>query len=416
MQNNICYRGTNIVTNFEIRPTDLKCKYMGKLLFDIPLDQVVSSHVVRNDLVMEMNEENYKKQSHNLSELRFYIPNTLEGEGDETSADRLGKEIKKHIKEDDRRIDLVYTFADLPFLVPRGKYTFQIFDSNFKLHGISYNYNIKYTNLAKCFLLPLPDKLTLAFILAFKKPMVQGRTNYGFMIIQFPKTQYEEVKSELKGRELQMVNENLREKYQGTYYEIFATIFRLVSRVSIIIPDDFRSTKDVCGIPCSVKANQGTLFILKKSIIYVYKPHVIHEPFTELAKVTFHRLHTGGTSKGFDLEIKNKKGLSFVFGDVDKTEADNLMAVFKIQRIPITTANDGEENEPEPDSFDEDLKTMPVDVDEDEDAKIDGFVESDDESEDSDHPDDDFDPIKFANRKKIKMESKRENGFGYQKM
>jgi structure-specific recognition protein 1 len=353
---------------------------------------------------LEITEDSYKRQSHNLAELRFYIPNTLEEEVDETSAHRLGQEIKKHIREDDRRQDLIYTFADLPFLVPRGKYTFQIFDANFKLHGISYNYNIKYTNLSKCFLLPLPDKLNLAFVLAFKKAMVQGRTNYAYMVIQFPKSQFEEVKSELKGRQLQMVNENLKELYKGTYYEIFATIFRLVSRVSIIIPDDFRSAQNVCGIPCSVKANQGTLFILKKSLIYIYKPFVVHEPFSEIIKAIFHRLNSTALNKGFDLELKNKRGQAFVFGDIDKTEADNLMAVLKAQRIPITTAEDGEEQEPEHESYDDLLRGVPINVDEDEEAKKDGFVESDDDSDFDENPDDEFDPTKFVEKKKVKAE------------
>lgn len=401
---NICYRGTNIITNFEVRPQNLKCKYMGDLLFEVPFKDVIGSYVVCNDLVLEISEDCYKRQSHNLAELRFYIPNTLEEELDETSAHRLGKEIKKHIREDDRRQDLIYTFADLPFLVPRGKYTFQIFDANFKLHGISYNYNIKYNNLAKCFLLPLPDKMNLAFVLSFRKPMVQGRTNYSYMIIQFPKAQFEEVKSELKGRQLQMVNENLKEHYKGTYYEIFATIFRLVSRVSIIIPDDFRSAQNVCGIPCSVKANQGTLFILKKSLIYIYKPTVIHEPFTEIIKAIFHRLNSTALNKGFDLELKNRKGQGYVFGDIDKTEADNLMSVLKAQKIPITTAEDGEEQEPEQESFEDLLQGVPINVDEDDEAKQDGFVESDDESDFDDNPDGDFDPVKFVEKKKIKRE------------
>jgi structure-specific recognition protein 1 len=382
----------------------MKCKYMGNLLFDVPFKEVVGSYVVINDLVLELGEQGYKRQSHNLAELRFYIPNTLDEEVDETSAYRLGQEIKRHIKEDDHRQDLIYTFADLPFLVPRGKYTFQIFDTNFKLHGISYNYNIKYTNLSKCFLLPLPDKLNLAFVLAFRNPMIQGRTHYGYMIIQFPKSQLEDVKAELKGRQLQMVNENLKEFYQGTYYEIFATIFRLVSRVSIIIPDNFRSAQNACGIPCSVKANQGTIFILKKSLIYIYKPFVIHEPFVDLVKAVFHRLNSTTLNKGFDLELKNKSGQSYVFGDIDKTEADNLMNVLKSHRIPITTAEDGQEQEPEQETFEDLLKGVPINVDEDEEVKKDGFVESDDDSEFDENPDDDFDPVKYVEKKKLKKD------------
>lgn len=399
----ICYRGHNIITNFQVRQSKLTVKYMNKLMFEVPFDQMIGTHVVQCDLVMEMDEMKFTRNSHNLSELRFYVPNNLdEEETEDTSADRLGAEIKKHVKVDERRQDLIYTFADLPFLVPRGKYSLQIFDTYFKLHGISYNYNIKYKNMLKCFLLPLPDKSNLAFVLAFKNAMTQGRTNYRFMIMMFPKSQFEEVRSDLKGIQLQMVNENLKEKYRGIYYEIFATIFRLVSRVDIVIPDDFRSTKDCFGIPCSMKANQGTLFILRKSIIYIYKPQVVHELFADIVRVVFHRLNSGGINKGFDFEIRNRQGNNFVFGDIDKTEADNIMAVFRSQKIPITTAEDGADEQN--DSFEMDTKYMPIDVDEEEKKKLDGFLESDESVHDSEDEDEDFDPQKFKELKDKKIQ------------
>ena len=102
------------------------------------------------------------------------------------------------------------------------------------------------------------------------------------------------------------------------------------------------------------------------------------------------------------MELKNKKGQAFVFGDIDKTEADNLMSVLKGHRIPITTAEDGQEQEPEQETYEDLLRGVPINVDEDEEVKKDGFVESDDES--FDNPDDDFDPLKYVEKKKVKQE------------
>ena len=118
--------------------------------------------------------------------------------------------------------------------------------------------------------------------------------------------------------------------------------------------------------------------------------------------MVFHRLNSGGINKGFDFEIRNQQGNNFVFGDIDKTEADNIMAVFKAQNIPITTAEDGADEHN--DSFEMDTKYMPIDVDEDEKKKLDGFLESDDSVEGSDDGDDeDFDPSKFRELKDKKQ-------------
>ena len=67
--------------------------------------------------------------------------------------------------------DKICTLPDLPFIVPRGKYTASIFNFYLKLHGTSYNYKIGYETIKKAFLLPLSDQEHVYFVLNFEKPL-----------------------------------------------------------------------------------------------------------------------------------------------------------------------------------------------------------------------------------------------------
>lgn len=40
---------------------------------------------------------------------------------------------------------LIASIDELPMLIPRGKFSFQIYEKNLKLHGKTHNYKIKYT-------------------------------------------------------------------------------------------------------------------------------------------------------------------------------------------------------------------------------------------------------------------------------
>lgn len=73
----------------------------------------------------------------------------------------------------------------------------------------------------------------------------------------------------------------------GLYYEIFAKIFKGLSGVNIVIPGEFKTTKDENGVKCSIGAKQGHLFFLSKSLLFVQKP-VLHIRFDEITEVVLH--------------------------------------------------------------------------------------------------------------------------------
>jgi structure-specific recognition protein 1 len=67
--------------------------------------------------------------------------------------------------------EMIATLPDLPMVIPRGKYSFDMYADFVKLHGKTNDYKIMYKDIHKCFLLPKPDDQQIAYVLALKVPL-----------------------------------------------------------------------------------------------------------------------------------------------------------------------------------------------------------------------------------------------------
>jgi structure-specific recognition protein 1 len=72
-------------------------------------------------------------------------------------------------------------------VIPRGKYSFQLYPTFAKLHGTSNDYKIQYKDFSKGFLLPKPDDIHVAYVLHLKTPLRYGNTLHHFIALQFEK-------------------------------------------------------------------------------------------------------------------------------------------------------------------------------------------------------------------------------------
>ena len=69
---------------------------------------------------------------------------------------------------------MIATFPQLSMVIPRGKYSFDLYSTFMKLHGSTNDYKIMYKDIQKCFLLPKPDGIHMTYILSLKAPLRQG--------------------------------------------------------------------------------------------------------------------------------------------------------------------------------------------------------------------------------------------------
>lgn len=133
-----------------------------------------------------------------LTEMRFYVPNTelelmqenknvkksdeeVKGSDEEseeeeqmTAAKLLNDKIVKAAGLGEFAGEMIASLPNLPMIIPRGKYSFDMYADFAKLHGSTNDYKILYKDISKCFLLPKPDGIHMAYILQLRVPLRQG--------------------------------------------------------------------------------------------------------------------------------------------------------------------------------------------------------------------------------------------------
>lgn len=180
MTSQISNKGVHFLNSFDVTDKKIVGKLNDKLLFELNNDLVNGCSIVNNELVLELKEK-HSPLEHNVTEIRFFIHNDTDKE-----LESLEDKIKQKITTLDQNDDLICDLPEIPFLVPRGKYTASIYTKHLNLHGLSYNFNFSYEDIKKAFLLPLPDGENIYFVVDFSnKPLRQGQTSYNYGIINF---------------------------------------------------------------------------------------------------------------------------------------------------------------------------------------------------------------------------------------
>jgi len=115
-----------------------------------------------------------------LTEMRFWVPNQEEeakseedGDGEEqaTAAKVLCDKIVSAAGLGEFAGEMIASLQNLPMIIPRGKYSFDLYADFAKLHGSTNDYKILYKDISKCFLLPKPDGNHVAYLIQLKTPL-----------------------------------------------------------------------------------------------------------------------------------------------------------------------------------------------------------------------------------------------------
>ncbi|KAK5019976.1 FACT complex subunit [Cryomyces antarcticus] len=288
-----------------------------------------------------------------MVEMRFYIPGTASRkekkedgadesdgeEGEEQNAANLFYDtLMEKAEIGEVAGDTIATFLDCLHLTPRGRFDIDMYESSFRLRGKTYDYKIQYESIKKFFILPKPDDLHTMITIGLDPPLRQGQTRYPFLVMQFKRD--EEVSVDLN-----MTEEDLERKYNGKlqpHYEspahaVIAQVFRGLSGKKIVSPSkDFSSHHQQSGVKCSIKANEGHLFCLDKSFMFVPKP-ATYISIDNIQVITMSRV--GGAisaSRTFDISITLKGGQGeHQFSNINREEQQPLESFFRAKNIKI---------------------------------------------------------------------------------
>ncbi|KKK26816.1 structure-specific recognition protein [Aspergillus rambellii] len=337
----------------EFAKAELAFNVQNRPAFEIPYSEISNTNLAgRNEVAVELalsadaNDANSKPAGSTknrgrkaaagpdeLVEMRFYIPGTAvkteKGlkddntdeengeEGEEQNAANLFYEILMEKAEiGDVAGDTFATFLDVLHLTPRGRFDIDMYESSFRLRGKTYDYKIQYSSIKKFFLLPKNDDTHTLIVLGLEPPLRQGQTR------ELLETRYKD---------------KLEPRYEEPIHQVVTKIFRGLSGKKVIMPSkDFVSHHGHSGVKCSIKANEGLLYFLDKSLIFVPKP-ATYIQLENVAVVTMSRV--GGAvsaSRTFDITVSLKAGMGeHQFSNINREEQQPLEEFFKVKNIRI---------------------------------------------------------------------------------
>ena len=351
---------------------DIIFSHNSKNWFEMPMNAISNiQHISnKNEVALEITQEDQNSES-NLCELRLFIPDKDVKNGkknkntDENSAEEnkesdgetsnnnvidIGEKSRAEIIKDDivkkAKIGSVSNsiahIQDIQMITPRGKFDLYFTKNYLKIHGPSFNYQILNKNITKIFLLPKMDKHNHIFVLQLKAYVTQGNTQYPYIVFQILSD--EETTLTLNfGEDSSLKNnfENLDKNntLEGKSLDIIAQLFNALIGVGVIIPSQNFTFNTGPYIKCSYKVNEGTLYPLEKSILFVHKP-VLYILHNDIMKINFASLQeSAGQQRTFDIIVKTYKD-SFKFSGVDKNEMVSLKKYFEGKKMKINVVDE----------------------------------------------------------------------------
>jgi len=355
----------------EFGRSELSFNVQNRPAFEIPYTEIANTNLAgRNEVAVDFlpsaeiddtNEENGtttgkkgKKTKRRLGggkdqlvEARFYIPGTVakkekkeeddvkkedgeeadaeeeedEADGEEANAANTWYEMLIDKAEiGDVAGDTFASFLDILHLTPRGRFDLDMYEKSFRLRGKTYDYKIQYDAIKKFFLLPKPDDVHTLITIGLDPPLRQGQTRYPFVVMQFKREDDIELDLNMSAEELQeKYQDKLQEHYTGPMYIVLTHLFRGLAGKKVISPSkDFVSRHGQSGIKCSIKANEGHLYCMDKSFMFVPKP-ATYVAFDNVSLVTMSRV--GGAvsaSRTFDITVALKQGGEHQFSNINR--------------------------------------------------------------------------------------------------
>lgn len=351
-------------------------------IFSFGLGDVRNCLSVKNqgELILEMYEdlEDASKFDESLVEVRFSFPM------DKIS--QLSEIQEKIVKQADVISDIgesLVTFSNTPFAAPRGRYNVEIFEKFMRIRGKTYDFKILYRSINMMFLLDDIDGRHVFFVIYLGTPVRQGQKQHFHLVIHFDKTA---VVEESKPIEIKLSQEEIDKRFPqqkikttmtGKLYEVAAKVFRAFTGKKLIGVGDFTTSDGSKGVKASMKANEGILFFLQKSLYFLYKPatYIRHD---EVSQVGFQRAENKAFqgARFFDLVITYKNGKSITFTNIERKDEDVIMRYFSSRGIRV----EGELQRQK----EKDMAALEEDEESDEDFEAE---ESDDEADEADEAD-----------------------------
>ncbi|KAI9365718.1 hypothetical protein BD770DRAFT_433196 [Pilaira anomala] len=343
----------------DFQGSNLNFSVANKTMFELPLAQAIATNKPgKNEVAINFVDPGQPapeginpKDIDELMDVTFYIPGTVakettngennanveDDEEEEVNADMVFYEnVKSKLELSQMTTENIVQFQEALCLTPRGRYNIDMYQDFLRLRGKTYDYKILYKNIIKLFLLLKPDEVHVLFVIGLDPPLRQGQTKYPFLVFQFVREEEIDVQLNLEDSTLDEKYENkLQKHYDAPTYEVVSNVFRALTNRKVTVPGSYRSHHGANALKCSMKANEGFLYPLEKSLLFIPKPPTFI-PLNEIAVVTFSRVgQSGGSSRTFDMKFNMKGGNDIQFSSINREEYANIEDYLKQKKIKI---------------------------------------------------------------------------------
>ncbi|SCM09158.1 FACT complex subunit SSRP1, putative [Plasmodium chabaudi adami] len=363
---------------FKLENSNLIFDIDKKYAFNINTNNINQLNVqIKTDIAIELKNDETKQNTNEdvLSEIRFYYPH----ENDENqNFQDLKNNLLDKVNIGDSKSECIASLSNIPLLVPRGRYEIELYSKTFKLHGKSYDFTVQYSNINKMLLVPKTNSNQYILIFSLNNKIKQGQTEYPFILIQLNND--DDMDLDINAPEEDIKNYKLEKTLTGKAYDVVTRLFTALAKKNAIIPGDYRTAKNEHGITCSYRAASGQLYPLNKYFLFVVKP-VILISFDDIVTLSFQRTGNINQHRFFSLIIKHKRGMSYEYTNIDKSEYAPLLEFLKSKNLNIQDDANVTEKKADFDDDDDDLSES------DEEDYV--AEEEDEEDEEDDNDDDD---------------------------
>lgn len=213
-----------------------------------------------------------------------------------------------------------------------------MYENSFRLRGKTYDYKIQYDSIKKFFLLPKTDDVHTLITIGLDPPVRQGQTRYPFVVMQYKRDDDIELDLNISEEDLNgKYKDKLQQQYSGPIFIVLTHLFRGLADKKVISPSkDFQSRHGQSAIKCSIKANEGHLYCMDKSFMFVPKP-ATYVAIDRIHMITMSRV--GGAisaSRTFDITmtLKNNEG-EHQFSNINREEQTLLEEFFQRKNIKV---------------------------------------------------------------------------------
>ncbi|MCQ2821643.1 MAG: hypothetical protein MJ252_30665 [archaeon] len=300
------------------------------------VEEVESQKGNENKEEKDQNDENKGKEEAEKKEENEEVEGEEEMEEEKPRhADVLGEKLTKLVNIGNES-NAIATLNHIQSITPRGTFDLFFMESFMKMHGLSHNYSIIYKNISKIFLVPKSDGHSHFFVIALKRPLIQGNTNYPFVVFVAKNDTEESVELNIPEKLSETIQ--LESPLEGEIKDILANLFTRVANIGVIVTSKTSTYSKGPFLKCSHKQNEGTLYPLEKCLLFLHKP-VICIYLEDIKQVDLSRMDN--TFRYFDLTIETKNS-EICFNGFEKVELDPILRYFNNKKIKLNNLDTDE--------------------------------------------------------------------------